>query len=302
MEKAFSLFVYSDGEFVHSLGYVCYEVDRDDASMLELMRSLVDSDFSNARQFPMKDLLPYDDYFSSARLGHELKWFSQIFDLEDAPADFLTVLTVIVNGKPAIDHVTSLGPFSYDELEPKHVGFSGVPDYLKSYMTEEGLDLSRLIDDDYFKAYKLVFNAGYYVSATKLLLSCIDSLAFIEEGDKGNPFLTWLKKYAELNPHGVNAEELWELRNGLLHMTNLNSREVKKGKHPRIVVYSGGIKEVHLPVGEDFKYLNLYDFFHTIAKAIEKWIQSYQKNPEKMISFVKRYDMTVSDSRVAVLK
>jgi hypothetical protein len=303
MEKAFNLFVYTDGKFIHSLGYVCYLVDRDDSSLLELMRSSVGSDYTKAREFKLEASLLYEDFFSSMRLGTHLYWFEEIFQLENAPHNPLVVVTPVVNGKPKIDHITDQGPFSFDELEPKHAGFTGAPDYLKSYMVPDGFDMSRLINDDYFKAYKLVYNAGYYVSATKLLLSCIDSLAFIEEGDNGIPFIAWLCKYADLSSHGISAEELWELRNGLLHMTNLSSRAVQAGKHPSIVIYSGGIKEIYLPkTDETFKYLNLYDFYRTIGKATEKWISTYQEIPEKMIDFVKRYDLTVSDSRMAVAK
>lgn len=62
---------------------------------------------------------------------------------------------------------------------------------------------------------KLTFNAGLYVSALKLLVSCIDSLAYIEYGDDRNstPFIKWLDTYADLTPLGITSTELWELRN-----------------------------------------------------------------------------------------
>src|ERR1019366_3532366 len=42
-------------------------------------------------------------------------------------------------------------------------------------VTEAGINISQLIHDDYFLALKVTFNAGLYVSAMKLLVSCIDS-------------------------------------------------------------------------------------------------------------------------------
>lgn len=53
-------------------------------------------------------------------------------------------------------------------------------DYLVKYTTPEGFDVPRLINDDFFLAIKLLFNSGLYVSASKLLLSFIDSIAYVE--------------------------------------------------------------------------------------------------------------------------
>jgi hypothetical protein len=50
-------------------------------------------------------------------------------------------------------------------------------DYLVEYTGPEGFDFGRLINDDYFLAIKLLFQNGRYVSAAKLLMSCVDTLA-----------------------------------------------------------------------------------------------------------------------------
>ncbi len=46
---------------------------------------------------------------------------------------------------------------------------------------------------------------------------------------KPGNFSKWLAAYADLTPLGVTAKELWEFRNGLLHMINLSSRAVTAG-------------------------------------------------------------------------
>lgn len=117
-------------------------------------------------------------------------------------------------------------------------------DWLLKYSRKGGIQFSELIHDDYFHAIKITYNARLYVSSMKLMLSCIDSLAYIEYGDlRGLPiFVRWLNDFADLAPLGITAEELWELRNGLLHMSNINSSAVKQNKVRRISFHVGQAK------------------------------------------------------------
>ena len=57
----------------------------------------------------------------------------------------------------------------------------------------------------------------------------IDTLGFGEYGPVGNCFVTWLDEYCDMGQAGVTSPELWELRNSLLHMTNLDSNRVRSG-------------------------------------------------------------------------
>jgi hypothetical protein len=58
-------------------------------------------------------------------------------------------------------------------------------DYSAKYLTDEGFDLPQLLNDDFFVAIKLLFNNRGYVSATKRLLSFVDSRN--SSGDPRNP-------------------------------------------------------------------------------------------------------------------
>ena len=116
-----------------------------------------------------------------------------------------------------------------DHLSPE------IPDYLKVYLTDAGLDIPRLIDDDFILAIKTLMNNEKYISALKLILSMIDTLGFIEFGPTNDCFVKWLDKYCAMKDSGVTSEELWELRNSLLHMTNLDSRKVRSGKVERLM-------------------------------------------------------------------
>ena len=302
-ENAFSIFLYISKNHIHEIGYVCYPIIEDEESLCVKMRRNVTVDCAAARRFALKSKLPFDDYDASTRLATHLQWFEQIFELENAQPDPLVLITNIVDGIPKIDLLTDHSPFSYDSIQGTHLSGPGImPDYLTKYMTSEGFDIPRLINDDYFLAMKLVFNAKHYISFAKLLLIYIDTVGFIEYGDThaGQSFKQWLNTYAQLNIHGITADELWELRNGLLHMTNLDSKKVREGKHAPIRMYVGSQRpESEREAFDRYKYLNLENFLRTVTAATSKWIQSYNDDRNKMIDFIKRYDLTVSDSRVA---
>jgi hypothetical protein len=139
----------------------------------------------------------------------------------------LHVATQVVNNIPQVRFSSAIGDPDIYLREDMTDGVS-MTDWLIKYANGTTIDISQLINDDYFLAIKLTFNAKLYVSSMKLLLSAIDSIAYIEYGDKKDIFEKWLTTYADISHLGITPKELWEMRNGLLHMTNLNSREVSK--------------------------------------------------------------------------
>jgi hypothetical protein len=171
-------------------------------------------------------------------------------------------------------------------------------DYLPRYLTDDGFDLPSLLNDDYFLAIKLLFNNSYYVSATKLLISFIDTIGSIEFGDDGsNTFVRWLDTYVDLTPVGITAEELWEHRNSLLHMTNLDSRKVLAGKVKRLSCYVGTLPKGFPSEGQDQKYFNLQTLIHAVAAGMSIWAATFNTHRNKFETFVRRYDLVVSDNR-----
>jgi hypothetical protein len=131
-------------------------------------------------------------------------------------------------------------------------------------------------------------------------MSCIDSLAFIEFGDVQENFVQWLDQYADLDSLGITSRELWEFRNGILHMTNLNSRNVQKGKVKSLILSVGSAEHPPLdnPSSKVLKFKPLLD---VTAAAISKWVESCNKDRDKFFDFVARYDLTVSDSRLMII-
>lgn len=162
-------------------------------------------------------------------------------------------------------------------------------DYFGKYFTEEAFDFTGLINDDFFQPVRILFNNKHYVSAVKLLLVAVDSMSYVEYGDiKETSFIKWLNEYSDIGKLGVTAEELWEQRNSLLHMSNLDSRKVKSGHHRRLIAYVGELpKGVELD-SENTGYYEIYQLLLVIADACGAWLRTYGENRGKIDSFVQR--------------
>lgn len=177
-------------------------------------------------------------------------------------------------------------------------------DYFGTFFTEEGFDFTGLINADFFQPVRILFQNEHYVSAVKLLVVAIDSIAFVEFGEiQGeNIFVKWLGKYADMASLGITPEELWEHRNSLLHMSNLDSRKVLSGKVRRLIAYVG---EIHPEVTLDSTtvgYYNIQKLILAVGVACGRWCKTYGDDREKIHSFVERYDLITSDARMFRVK
>ncbi len=127
----------------------------------------------------------------------------------------------------------------------------------------------------------------------------IDSMAYLEYGDtKVNVFIKWLDEFSDLSSQSITSLELWEHRNSLLHMSNLDARKVKTGKIRRLIMYHGTtrveLKEQPAIMG----FYHLDDLIKIIGDACEKWGNSFNANSSKWKAFFERYDLIASDSRM----
>lgn len=171
-------------------------------------------------------------------------------------------------------------------------------DYFGQFFTDKGLDFGGLINADFFQPIRILFQSQHYVSATKLLVVAIDSIAYVENGDVPGGFVKWLNDFADLKKLGITAEELWEHRNSLLHMSNLDSRKVRAGSVRRLVAYVGKLPE-HVTLDQSSTgYYDLQKLILEFGGACGRWIETYDKDRSKIDSFVERYDLIASDARM----
>ena len=266
----------------------------DDEAAVAFLKNRVHADLKDAVQVALLKSFTKANYYSRCRIdgGHHL--YDEVFQRFDNQDNPLFVATIVIDGEVKVDFSRHHGdPDFYLTFET--VGCGQMDDWIIKYREGNTLNLPQLIKDDYFLAIEITYNAKLYVSSLKLLLSCIDSISYIEYGKQRSPsFIDWLNRYANLTAIGITAEELWELRNGVLHMTNLNSRQVVSQKVRRISVQIGGEGGTD---ADGVYYFDLFALIKTFSRALEVWLSSYNSNPNKFTLFVERYDETISDSR-----
>lgn len=296
-ECAFNIFVYFDGGVARQYGARCYFLEGTDDAKLQHLLANVEADHTTALRFDFERTFTPNEWIAALRFSDPTRYFEEAFRYYNAPRAVVYCATSVVDGLPAVDRQVSAGPFRGDIVT--HIEKRGsVPDYLVTYVRENKFYLAELLDDDYFKAIKLLFNAGHHVSSAKLLMSCVDTLAFVEHGDVRGNFTEWLETYVDLTPMGINPLEVWEFRNSILHMTNLASRQVLAGKVSSIAPYIGRAASMPRLDPRMPKPFNLYLLMLAVANGAAKWAETYA-DAEKMLKFIERYDTTISDGRVA---
>lgn len=296
-ERVFNIFIYFSSGVAAEYGMRHHRRDGSDDDKMAFLRSAVDADFPIAHRFALPRQFTKDQWFSHQRLGVDLAMFEEGFKRYRAAAAPFSAITAIVDGKPVIDVVTGLKPFRGDQVGADLPGI--MHDWLVVYTKGDTIRINDLIHDDYFKAIKLLFNAQHLASASKLLMSCIDTLAYVEFGDQRGNFSLWLDQYAELTPLGVTSSELWEFRNAVIHMTSTSSRAVLAGKAPSLMPYIGSDELAERAKTPDMKPFNLYTLILAVALGVQKWAETYNHDRTKFEKFVERYDRTISDSRYA---
>ncbi len=286
-ETAVNIFAYGDGKSVHSLGYCRYMLDGTYEEITANLQARVARDHLIADPIELGIPPTLVEFNSLTRLGFIRYLLTQKGII---PEGATFVLTHIINGTPVVHEIS-------DDLAD-----DPVPDYLGVYWTDRGLDLTQLITDDYLSAVDLLWDNGKYISALKLLLSMIDTLGFVEYGPIDNCFLAWLDEYCDMGQAGVTSLELWELRNSLLHMTNLDSKKVRRGSVERLkpVIINSQVEVPSHSGG--YKNFHLTRFTATVLpQGIDKWIRSYNEQPAKLLQFIHRYDTIVSEARLSVI-
>ena len=281
-----NIFIYGDEDSIRSIGYRTYERSGSDEELMDFLRLTVSDDYKNAVHHPLNEPMDRERFYALDRLNPFASHFIASLSLPD---DSVYCMTHIINDEPTIDQV--------HKQSPKGM----LPDYLDVYMNDRGFDFTRLINDDFMDAFRLLWKNRKYISALKLIFSMIDTLSFVEYGPVRDSFTRWTRDFCDMESLAVTPEELWELRNSLLHMTNLDSHKVRRKKVARLLPVFAP-KHSDIPASPDgFKNLHVSRLTAVvIPRGIEKWIASYNSDREKYVQFISRYDTVVSEARLGV--
>lgn len=310
-EKIINIFPLFEGQILTSIGFRVHEVDGTDEEKIAFLKSRLELDFKEMAITLLPDnftiTLPnqttvkgitlerYNELLHNGTDGILYEGIFQAFDFPDNPLQIATPVSdgVIKFDKSLKFELETKAPFTtkiHEEL-PKH--------YLDEFIKEGGFALTELIDKDFFGAIKLTYNEGHYVSCLKLLLSAIDSIAFLEFGDIAhkNIFKEWLQLYCDFSKTNINEDELWEYRNSLLHMTNSQSRKVAQELVKRLKFYVSKNDKLDMIGDNQSNYFNITTLIDIVANGIDKWAVSFNNHKEKFPAFLDRYDLIISDSR-----
>ncbi|TMI63666.1 MAG: hypothetical protein E6H07_12900 [Bacteroidetes bacterium] len=305
-EKVFNLFFYVTLGVITEVGGVAHMVVGTDEQKIKFLQDHVETDFPNAiktelpDQFTLLDKgktykgIDFVTYRDFTHQGYALMIFEKLDMLFSDPDPLLVVITPVRDGKIFIegreDLKQTVAPF------PKFIKVDKQKEWYSGYIDEKGFHFDQLINDDFFDAIRILYNAKHNVSAMKLMMISIDTMAFLEYGDVPGNFKRWLQQYADLGKMNITTEELWEFRNSILHMTNLDSRKVVANSVERLMFYDA-VKD-YAQQNDEGKYFKFKDLLDCVALAISKWADTYNQQKEKFEIFLKRYDRIISDKRM----
>jgi hypothetical protein len=299
VEHIYNVFLFFQDDICSTIAYRAHDHSGSDKERIEFLRARLSDDLENAVRLNLTTPFTHSEYNARCRLGEGHWLYDEIFTAVGASASPLFVSTPVKNGEMFFNYSSEHGNLDMNDVAAKVGAKGAMDDWLVKYTDAKRINIPQLIHDDYFLAIKLTFNGGLYVSAMKLLVSCIDSLAYIEHGNQQGAFVWWLETYADLTSLGITAAELWELRNGILHMTNVNSKKVRQNKMRRISFRLGGPQDYLRDGADGIYYFDFYGLIQAFAEAQARWIETYNSDREKFARFVERYDETISDSRAA---
>jgi len=167
-------------------------------------------------------------------------------------------------------------------------------DPLQDYIVDGKLDLIQLVNDDFCLAIKQAYNARHFTSALKLLLSFIDTISFVWSGESSaSTFKGWVVRYVDLSSVGVSADQLWEHRNALLHLTGYESRKVQAGQITALTPFIGnGMATVEAGV----ILYPLNSLIREVMLGVTKCIEEVGRDATALERFLTNYGETISDS------
>lgn len=169
-----------------------------------------------------------------------------------------------------------------------------MPDYYARYVKDGVFDIAAVINDDFVNAIRILWQAKHYNSALKLLLCLIDTMSFVSTG-RSSPgsFKQWLSKFVDLPSIGVTADELWEHRNAVLHLSTYESNKVRDGSVRKLVPYAGRRSP---PPANEHAFYDMHALLMAVFAGLGKYLNAMEQSDDMRRNFCENYEKTVSDA------
>jgi hypothetical protein len=171
------------------------------------------------------------------------------------------------------------------------------------YIIDGQFDLCAMVNDDFILAIRKTWNETHYTSCLKLLVSFIDTMAFVDAGDSTSAtFKSWVDRYVDLLPVGITSTELWEHRNALLHMTTYDSRKVSTGAVRRLIPYIGHGPKLPRVSEPDCEFYPMRDLLMAVMKGTGDYLAKMDQDDDMKRRFCDNYPKTASDSNMSAVE
>ena len=136
------------------------------------------------------------------------------------------------------------------------------------------------------EAMVLLRNAKHSVPALMLCFAAIDQMSWLsipKERSNGADFKTWVSKFVLPNLAGdVTASELWEARNGLLHMGTAESDANRRDKTIRKVYYTIGGVACTRNDAPDVTFLDTDELYKVFGASVFWFVEDLESNPDQL--------------------
>jgi len=116
-ETVYNLFLYVEKSLIRELGIAIHELDGTEEEKSSTLQALVDQDYKIAKRYPVTEKFEWHKFESRMRLGRQLEVFEKLLLDCNAPINPLVVITPIVDERPKILAITSLGPLNLGDLQ-----------------------------------------------------------------------------------------------------------------------------------------------------------------------------------------
>ncbi len=172
-------------------------------------------------------------------------------------------------------------------------------DYDSRYIKDGHFDIAAMVNDDFVSAIRILWQAKTLQLGSETTPVLCSTRWLTCRPGKNNPgsFKQWLNKFVNLQRVGVTAEELWEHRNAVLHLSHYESNKVRDGSVRKLVLYAG--RRCPAP-DREHKYYDMHALLMAVFEGLGAYIAALNESDVMRKIFCDNYEGAVVRYRLDV--